>query len=97
MRERDALDVLVQDGFIRHDVTRFRTTPRWQAALARAAFHLQRSGAPWQDLRLPIAAALADQYRDRPDDELASLVEAILPIEMAELAPLLGTTASAGR
>jgi len=90
MPEHDALERLIDDGFVWRDGTRLRTTPRWQAALARAALGLQRSNAPWQDLRLPIAAALADHYRELPDDEIANLVEAMLPVAEAELAPLFG-------
>jgi hypothetical protein len=53
--------------------------------MARAALRLYRSDAPWQDLRLPIAAALLDTYGGLSDDELAALVEAMLPIERCEL------------
>ncbi len=86
----DPLERLVEGGLIRRDGERGRTTPRWQAALARAALSLHTSGAPWRDLRLPIAHALAELYPEAPDDELAELVEAILPIEEAEIAPLAG-------
>jgi hypothetical protein len=90
MLEQDALERLIEDGFVRRESTHLRTTARWQAALARAALALQRANAPWQDLRLPIAAALAEHYRELPDEEIASLVEAMLPVEEAELAPLFG-------
>jgi len=53
--------------------------------MARAALRLYRSDAPWQDLRLPIAAALLDTCGNLADDELAALVEAMLPIEQREL------------
>ena len=86
-----AIARLVQDGFLRCDPDRVRTTPRWQAALARAAMGLQRTNAPWCDLRLPIAAALAEHYRDLADVELAVLVEAMLPVEERELAPVLAS------
>ena len=94
MPERDALERLIEDGFVRRDGTRLRTSPRWQAALARAALGLQRSSAPWQDLRLPIAAALCEHYRGVPDEDIAHLVEAMLPVEEGELAPLFGVTSS---
>ncbi len=80
---------LAADGFLRRDGDGWRTTPRWQAALARAAFGLQRANAPWLDLRLPIAAALAEHYPERSDEELAALVEALLPVEERELVPAL--------
>jgi len=84
----DPLDRLVEDGLLRREGEGARTTARWQAALARAAFQLQREGAPWMDLRLPIAAALLERYSDAFDEELAALVEAMVPVEEAELAPL---------
>jgi len=53
--------------------------------MARAALGLYGDDAPWQDLRLPIAMALLDVYRDLDDMELAALAEAMLPIEAREL------------
>ncbi len=88
---------LVEDGFLRREGARVRTTPRWQAALARAALGLQRTDAPWRDLRLPIAAALVEHYRDLSDEEVAVLVEAMLPVEERELAPVLGSFEAAQR
>jgi hypothetical protein len=92
-----ALDRLVADGFLRRDGAAVRTTARFQAALARAAYALQRAEAPWLDLRLPIAAALAAHYPDLPDADLAAMVEALLPVEERELAPVLGNPAVAHR
>ncbi len=87
---RDPVEVLLADGLIRRDGERTRTTARWQAGMARAALVLQRGNAPWRDLRLPIAAALLEWYPDAPDDELAGLVEAILPVEEAEISAAWG-------
>jgi hypothetical protein len=53
--------------------------------MARAAHRLYRSDAPWQDLRLPIAAALLDTCDSLADEELLDFVEAMLPIEQREL------------
>jgi hypothetical protein len=89
-------EVLLADGFLRREGDRTRTTARWQAAMARVALALQRAGAPWKDLRLPIAAALLERHPDVPDDELAALVEAMLPVEEEELAAAWGE-APAGR
>jgi hypothetical protein len=88
---RDAEDVLRIDGLIHREGARDRTTARWQAAMARAALRLQRSGAPWQDLRIPIASALLERYPDATDADLAALVEAMLPVEEAELAASWGS------
>ncbi len=90
---RDPQEVLESDGLIRRDGDRLRTTPRWQSAMARAALALQRTGAPWVDLRLPIVAALLERYPEASDDELAALVARMLPVEEAELAAAWGDEA----
>jgi hypothetical protein len=90
MPEPAPIERLVDDGYVRHEGPRLRPTARWQAALARAALLLQRADAPWSDLRLPIAAALAEQYEALDDDALAALVEVMLSVEQAELAPIFG-------
>jgi hypothetical protein len=54
--------------------------------MARAALRLYEAGDPGHDLRVPIAAALLELYGSGvADEELASLVEAMLPIELAAL------------
>ena len=83
----EAIERLIADGLVRREGERTRTTPRWQAAMARAALVLQRAGAP-MDLRLPVVAALLERFPGAADEELAGLVEAMLPIEEAELAVL---------
>lgn len=88
MPDPRALDRLVSEGLAVRDGERVRTTRRWQAAMARAALRLLRDGAPSDDLRLPIAAALTELHPELPDEELADLVHAMLPVEAAELAPL---------
>jgi hypothetical protein len=93
MPEPGPVERLIEDGYLRHEDARLRTTARWQAALARAALLLQRADAPWSDLRLPIAAALAGRYDALDDDALAVLVEVMLSVEQAELAPMLGPPA----
>jgi len=86
--DRGGLCKLIEDGLLVLQAGRVRTTPRWQATLARAAMSLQRAGAPWLDLRLPVATALVEHYPDLPDSKLADLVEAMLPVEQAELPPV---------
>jgi hypothetical protein len=49
--------------------------------MARAALPLHESGAPWQGLRLPIATALVELYGELSDDDIADMVEALLPVE----------------
>jgi hypothetical protein len=83
-----AFSPLVDVGVLTFDGVRPRTTARWQAAMARAAHRLQREGAPWRDLRLPIAMALVEIAGTLSDDELARRVEEMVPIELHELGPL---------
>ena len=90
----EPLEILNADGLIRREGERTRTTPRWQAAMARAALALQRAGAPWKDLRLPIAAALLERYPEAADEDLAVLIEAMLKVEEAELAAAWGESPS---
>lgn len=86
----EAIERLLEDGLLRREGDRTRTAPRWQAAMARAALRLQRAGAPWEDLRLPVVAALLEWYPEASNDELAALAEVMLPIEEAELPPAWG-------
>lgn len=80
---------LEADGLLRREGDRLRTTRRWQSAMARAAFRLVGSGVDGDDLRVPVASALVELYgNERTEEELADLVEAILPIEQRELDPL---------
>jgi hypothetical protein len=85
MSQASVLARLEADGLVRSGPDGARTTIRWQAAMARAAVRLHRSDAPWQDLRLPIAVALLETCEGLADDELAELVEAMLPLEQREL------------
>lgn len=90
MPDPHAVERLIADGYLRRDGARVTTTPRWQAALARAALRLQRAQAPWRDLRLPIAAALAEPYEALDDETLATLVETMLVVEQPGLASVVG-------
>jgi hypothetical protein len=66
----------------------YRTTTRWQAAMARSALRLYRQGARDDDLRVPVASALVELYgANLLDEEIAQLVETLLPIERVELHP----------
>lgn len=81
-----ALARLESCGLIRMDGVRYRTTRRWQGAMARAALRLLAEGEHSSDLRVPITHALVELFGSHlDDDELASLVEAVTPIEAAEL------------
>jgi hypothetical protein len=81
-----ALRRIEEDGLAARVDGVFRTTRKWQRAMARAALHLYENGDPGEDLRVPIASALLELYGDRVDDEeLAGLVEGMLPIELRAL------------
>ena len=83
---RRAMARLEADGFIVRNGDGWKTSRRWQQAMARAAVTLYDQGDPGDDLRVPIVLALLDAYRGELDDEnLAELVEAMLPIETASL------------
>ena len=89
MPESALLGRLEADGLVRFEPDgRPRTTRKWQAAMARAAFHLYGAGDDASDLRVPIAYAVVEIYgAETADDEVASVVEAMLPIEERELDP----------
>ena len=81
-----ALRRIEEDGLAARIDGVLRTTRKWQRAMARAALHLYEGGDPGDDLRVPIASALLELYSDRvEDEELAGLVEAMLPIELRAL------------
>jgi hypothetical protein len=82
---RHALSRLETDGLVARQGESLRTTGRWQGAMARVALRLYEAGDPGQDLRVPIAHAMIEMYPDVSDEELAALVEAILPIELSAL------------
>ena len=96
MPEPGPVERLVADGLLWTDGGRPRTTSRWQASVARAALRLQAERAPWKDLRLPIALAVVERYPFLPDEEVARLIEAILPVEEAELAGVRWPAAAGG-
>jgi hypothetical protein len=81
-----ALARLEADGWIERQGAAWRTSRRFQGAMARAAAALYEAGDPGDDLRVPIALALLEGYRAKVQDEiLAELVEAMLPIELVSL------------
>ncbi len=83
---RAALARLEADGLIASGGEIWKTSRKWQQAMARAAAKLYEAGDPGEDLRVPIALAMVNVYSDRVDDEtVAELVEAMLPIEAASL------------
>ena len=78
------LERLACDGLLRRDGGRWRTTRRWQGAMARACAALQADSAEF-DPRLPIVCALVALHGpEYQDDYLIEDVEALLPIEAAE-------------
>jgi DNA-binding transcriptional regulator PaaX len=81
-----ALARLSADGWIEREGAGWKTSRRFQRAMASAAAALYETGDPGDDLRVPIALALLDTYQSNLDDEiLAELVETMLPIEAKSL------------
>jgi hypothetical protein len=81
-----ALEELIADGLVATGSGGPRTTRRWQGAMARAALRLRAAGDRSEDLRVPIAFALLELHADADDAAIARWVEAMLPVEAAELA-----------
>jgi hypothetical protein len=78
--EADGLLARAGDGDV------LATTRKWQGAMARAALRLYGAGDPGHDFRVPIASALLEIYESQvADEELAAMVEAMLPIEIVAL------------
>jgi hypothetical protein len=83
-----ALARLEADGLIHRQDAGYRTTRRWQGAMARAALRLLGEGEATGDLRLTVVHALVELYGDGcSDGELVRFVEVLLPIEAHELDP----------
>jgi hypothetical protein len=59
----------------------FKTTRRWQGAMARAALSLVHNPPRGDDLRIPMAMALLELYGEVADDELVAMMDAIVPLE----------------
>jgi hypothetical protein len=89
LRAEETLQQLERDGLLRREQARFRTTRRWQAAMARAALRLSRTEEVRDDdLRIPIVSALLELYGEALSRErIVELVEVMLPIEAVELDP----------
>ena len=85
----DAAEELVAAGVLVRGQHGLASTRRFQAAMARAAARLYATGAPWQDLRLPIAMALAEAVA-ADDATLVRYVEVMLGVETAALRRVLG-------
>jgi hypothetical protein len=82
LRRLEADGLLAREG----DGAVLVTTRKWQGAMARAALRLYGANDPGHDFRVPIATALLEIYETRiADEELAAMVEAMLPIEIVAL------------
>jgi hypothetical protein len=89
MRNEDAWKSRLEiDGLIELGEGTVRTTRLWQASLARAAFQLFRDGEELSDIRVPIAAALAERYPGIENNDLATVVSVMFPIALDELSAI---------
>ncbi len=94
MTREEALARLASDGWIEHSGDSWKTSRRWQQAMARTAARLYEED-PGDDLRVPIAHVMVEVYDGKVDDEgLADLVEAMLPIEAKALGLIAATSKS---
>jgi hypothetical protein len=84
-QQQSAMVRLETDGLITPIGDSHHTTKRWQGAMARAAARLYDVRDPGQDLRVPVAHAMLEIFPGAPDEELAALIEAMLPVELAAL------------
>jgi hypothetical protein len=75
---------LVGEGLLRAEGDALRSTPRWQAAVMRAAQRLLRQGEKGEDVRVPIAAALLELFPHASDAELAAMTLRMAEIEARE-------------
>lgn len=99
LTDPDVVAALEADGLVERDPrdgTGLRASRRFRAALARAAARLEREGAPWRGLRLPIAVALVELRAELPDLELARRVEVLLALEEASLPRHVGEQLASG-
>lgn len=84
----EALVELHEHGLIAPRGDTFRTTARWQAAMARAALRLVTDGTDdGRDLRVRVVLALLDFFHDASDAQLCVLADTLVPIELAALEP----------
>ena len=85
----ELLATLMNDGLLELRGGVLRTTRRWQAAMARAAYRLLHDhGDEHYDLRIAMSSALFELCGAGTSDErIAAYVEALLPIEQSELDP----------
>src|SRR5688572_5363866 len=75
-------------GLLQREGNDYRTTRRWQAAMARAAFNLLGAGDASDDLRTPVAYALVELYgSELTDERLTELVLLMTRVEARELDP----------
>ena len=90
MKREEVLGRLASDGWIEQSGESWKTSRRWKQAMARTAARLYEED-PGDDLRVPIAHVMVEIYDGKVDDEeLVDLVEAMLPIEAANLGFLAG-------
>jgi len=72
-------------GLIARTGEGWKTTRRWQGAMARAALRLLADGMQEGALSIPVAMALVELLGpSQPDEEMVELVEAMLPIERGQ-------------
>jgi hypothetical protein len=96
--ERAAAErALLDHGVLRREPSgALRTTPRWQAAVMRAAARLMASGDQGEDVRLPILGALVELVPEASDAEVAAMAAVVLPVEAVEAGAGMPRAAGSG-
>ncbi len=90
-RERLVLEALERGGVIRVHRGVPHTTARFQGAMVRAAQTLYELGDESGDLSVPIALALLDLGGAQlSEQQVAEMVNVLMPIEVSELSPKPG-------
>ena len=86
MSDGSALERLIADGFVRRESNRCVPADRWHAAMARAAAALLSRGEELEDLRVPVAWALSENYGESSsDDELVEMIAVMTPLTAVSL------------
>jgi hypothetical protein len=85
MDREQALQRLAHAGVVERDGADWRTTAKWQRAFMRAEERVLEFNESVDDARVPVTYALVEVLGTKvPDEDLGPMVEAILPLELAE-------------
>lgn len=85
MDPEQALQRLASAGLVERQRNGWATTPKWERALMKAEVRMVEFSEAVDDPRVPISYALVDIFGPRlPEQDLESLIDAMVPLEMHE-------------